>query len=563
VRIRFPFLLPALARPVSTAGDPLARSAHSDVAWHAGAPWEAAPHGSILEIAAGAGATNPGDLAVIFEDGIQITRGEFLSRAQRLARFLTTLLQPGDRVAVMLENRVEFYLIWLAIAANRAVTVSINPGAQLDDCRHVMRDAGCVLAIASGAGREVMEAARSDLPGVREVLYLDEPEPYGLSSLYETAVGLNFATVQAEPGDVVNIYYTSGTTGLPKGCMLDHWWWLRFVDLFVRLYGMTQDDRLLCCLPFYYGDPPWMLLVSLYMGTPLIAMRRFSASRFWNVVDEHRATLLFSIGAIPTFLLNQQPQRRDRAHPLRLAIHLGIPKTLHASMDERWGFPWIEAYGLTETCLIVGVPPHDRARFVGTGSIGIPCPEAAVRVINSAGIPAKPGEPGEIVARAPGMMRAYLNKPEATSEAYRDGWFHTGDLGYVDNNGWLYFVGRQKDIIRRSGENVAAAEVEGTLREHPQVLDAAAVPAPDALRGEEILVYVIPAEGVAPSDIAPDLLIAFCADRLARYKVPRYIVIRSEDFQRTPSMRVQKESLKPESENDLEGVWDRYSVLRW
>jgi crotonobetaine/carnitine-CoA ligase len=199
--------------------------------------------------------------------------------------------------------------------------------------------------------------------------------------------------------------------------------------------------------------------------------------------------------------------------------------------------------------------------MIGSGSIGVPCPGADVRILNPDGTEAADGQPGEIVVRAPGLMRGYLNKPAETAQTFRGGWLHTGDLGRRDGAGYLYFAGRIKDVIRRAGENVAAAEVETVLRSHPAVLEVAAVPVPDDLLGEEVKVHVLLGDGLKPGSLPPAELIAFSADRLARYKVPRYVEYRTEDFERTPSMRVKKENLDRSA--DPGRVWDRSAELNW
>jgi crotonobetaine/carnitine-CoA ligase len=361
---------------------------------------------------------------------------------------------------------------------------------------------------------------------------------------------------------MTNVYYTSGTTGPPKGCMVDHEYWLRFADLVLDTYGVTQSDRFLCCLQFFYNDPPWQLLVSLKAGTALVVMRRFSVSRYWNVVRANAVTILFGIASTASLLLKAPDDGLDRAHNVRLAIQIGIPAGLHRDLVDRWGIPWVEGYGLTETGLVVAMPPSLADEMVGSGSIGRPCDGVELQVVDAEGAVVPPGEPGEMVLRAPGLMRGYLNRPEATDELFAGGWLHTGDLGTCDSEGFLYFRGRIKDIIRRSGENIAAAEVENVIRSHPSVLEVAAVPASDDLRGEEVKVHVLLSPGESSESVTPADIVAFCTERLARYKVPRFIEYRSVDFERTPSMRVRKQDLD-RTAGDPERVWDREKELGW
>jgi crotonobetaine/carnitine-CoA ligase len=224
---------------------------------------------------------------------------------------------------------------------------------------------------------------------------------------------------------------------------------------------------------------------------------------------------------------------------------------------DRWGFPWVEGYGITEGNVVAGMPLQYADEMVGSGSIGIPVPEVALRIVDESGHDVPVGQAGQFIMRGPGMFRGYLNRPDATREVMRDGWLHTGDLGRADERGFLYFMGRSKDIIRRSSENIACAEVEDVLRTHPRILDAAVIPVPDAERGEEVKAYVLLTAGESEVTVPPEEIVAFCAERLAGFKVPRYIEYRKTDFPRTPSMRIQKELLRQERTDLVTGVWDR------
>ena len=243
---------------------------------------------------------------------------------------------------------------------------------------------------------------------------------------------------------------------------------------------------------------------------------------------------------------------------MRFAVQVGIPSPeVHRRLVERWGFPWLELYGLTETGIVTAVRPADGLASTGTGTIGTAVPGAELRIVGGDGADAPNGVDGELLVRAPGLMREYLNRREATAEAMRDGWFHTGDLVRRDDEGRLYFAGRLKDIVRRSGENVSAAEVEAVIREHPAVLEAAVTPVADELRGEEVKAHILLQDGIGPEQAPPESLAAHCASRLAANKVPRFISYRDRDFPRTPSMRVAKRALIESDPDPRAGVWDR------
>lgn len=521
-----------------------------------GAP-QAAP-GDLLDLVREACLSHPGRLALIFDDGVTLSRGKLWAEAAAFAGYLTERLSPGDRVAVMMSNRAEFMITWLAVVASRCVLVSMNPSLRNHDARHIVRDSGARLIVTEPAHEALLRSLHADCPAVEELVVAGDDEPHGLSRFRGGAA-------RDRPGeardDITNVYYTSGTTGPPKGCLVGHDYWLRFTTLIPDLYHWTSDDRMLCCLQFFYNDPPWQLLVSLKAGTPLVVLRRFSVSRHWQVVREHDVTLLFGIASTASLLLKAPPCAHDRDHRVRLAIHVGIPPLLHEQLTLRWGVPWVEAYGLTETGPVAAMPVEHAAEMTGSGSIGLPCPDTETQIVDDAGNVLPAGQAGELIVRAPGLMRGYLNQPEATEDAFRGGWLHTGDMAAADQAGFLYFRGRMKDIIRRSGENIAAAEVEGVLRSHPAVLEVAAVPVPDPLRGEEVKVHILLGRGQATKSAPTEELISFAAERLARYKVPRYVEYRAAEFDRTPSMRVIKEGL--DRSVDSPRVWDREKELGW
>lgn len=496
---------------------------------------------TLVELVGRAGTLEPDRPALIFEDGVSITRGELLERCETFAGYLREQLQPGQMVAAMTRNRIEFMVGWLATVAAGSVFVAINPEAGEHDLIHVLNDSRAVLVITETESAARIESLRDQLPDLRSILVLGDDEPNGLQRWAGTAP-LRFSEVQAEPDAITNVYYTSGTTGPPKGCMVSNAYWQRLVGSYLSERGLSEDERILCCLKFFYNDPSWQLLASLHVGAALVAMRRFSVSRFWNIVRDFGITQLFTIGSIPALLLTVAPSEADRRHNLRFGVQVAIDAGRHQEMTDRWGIPWIDSYGLTETGGLISVPLAEARRMTGTGVMGRPREGVEIQLIADGGGDVGPGQPGELLVRVRAMMQGYLNRPEATAEVLdADGWFHTGDYVRQDGNGWLYFVGRKKDVIRRAGENIAAGEVEEVLRGHPDVIDAAAVPVPDPLRGEEILVHVY--TSVDETDALAQSIWQHAAAQMAPHKVPRFLVFRSTDFPRTPSMRVIKKQI--------------------
>ena len=239
----------------------------------------------------------------------------------------------------MMPNRAEFMIAWLAAVACRAVLVSLNPAARSHDAGHILRDSAARVAVVGPEHEALFRELQPDCPDLVEIVVADGDEPRGLARFSGASSGGSSGSRPSVPSltgpgdrpaeasaDITNVYYTSGTTGPPKGCMVDHEYWIRFADLMTEMYGITAADRMLCCLQFFYNDPPWQLLVSLQAGTSLVVMRRFSVSRYWPVVREHEVTVLFGIASTASLLLKAPADDRDLEHRVRLAIQVGIPR---------------------------------------------------------------------------------------------------------------------------------------------------------------------------------------------------------------------------------------------
>lgn len=532
------------------AGDDMVASytvaSHGDI----GPDGSAVPDATIVALLARACHGDPERPLILTEDGLRLTRGEFLARCERLAGHLATRISPGDRVAVMLDNRVEFLIALFAIVACRGALVSIAPTAKSHDAGNILADSAPVLLIHGPPQQGVAdEITLGNMP----TICITAPEPDGFAHLDTAPADFRKAGCRRE--DIVAVYYTSGSTGAPKGCMLHHGWWLRIADIDLRLFPRGWQDRQLCVLPFYYADPALQLLTALASGGTLVVMRRFSVSRFWEVVRRFDATEVLSIASIPALLMTAGPHPAERDHRIRRAIHAGLPPDIHRQLVDRYGFDWLNQYGSTEGGIMARVPDALADTLIGSGTVGVEPPGVRIRLVDEAGKDAPTGEAGEALVSGPDLFAGYLNRPEATAEAMQDGWYHTGDLLRRDARGLLYFVGRKKDIIRRSGENIAAAEVEAVLAAHPAIVEAAVIPVPDRLRGEEVLACLL----LQPDDPAPamETVIAHCAGRLAGFKLPRYLVIWQGEFPRLPSMKVDKQVLKAGMDDLLALAWDR------
>jgi len=500
--------------------------------------------GTLAELVTRAAQLWPERTAWVFDEtGEQFTFAEVDQRSSRLALALLELgVKGGDRVAVMLRNRPEFPLLWLALAKVGAILVPVNTNYQEFDGAHVLRHSGARFAVIADEFLDLISRIAPET-NVERVLTVAE-----LAAIDPMIAAAQFRTPPELP---VNIQYTSGTTGAPKGCVLPNRYWTTLaVGLATDFPAVGEDDVLLTAQPFHYIDPQWNVALGLAGGATLVVLDRFHPSTFWAKIREHGVTWFYCLGLMPTLLLRQPPSEDDRNHRVRAICASAIPHELHAQLEQRWGVPWYEAFGMTETGGDIRMTVADHDETVGTGCIGRPSRDREVMIAGDDGKPLPRGETGELLIRGVGLMHCYHEDPGATAKAFRQGWFHTGDLARMDDAGRVYYIGRTKDMIRRSGENISADEVERALLLHPAVKLAAVVAVPDELRGEEVKAYVV-CDGERPS---PQELTAFCAEKLAYFKVPRFWEFAGE-LPLTPSERVAKGELRKIADPRA-GSWD-------
>lgn len=511
---------------------------------------------TIPELLSGRARATPDRECLRFE-GHSLTCAQAREGAAEIAGALHGLgLGPGDRVALMLPNGLDFPLAWLAVPMLGAVVVPVHVGYGPRDLTHVLRHSGARWALVGSEEVETVAEVGDACPDLEGLSVIERGEVYGTGGARAGVKSRSTtpAATRSSPDDPVTIQYTSGTTGPPKGCVLDHRYWLTLARTIQGYVGLGPEDVIATAQPQSYMDPSWNLVLGLLSGAPLVVFPRFSASRFWSRVKEEGITFFYCIGTMPVYLLKQpRDPETDRGHRVRLVYCSGIPPALHADFEDRWGCRWRETYGTTELGVVLAVPPGEDAS-VGSGSMGRAVPGREVRLVDDAGDEVEAGEVGELLVRGPGMMRGYFRDPDATAAWKTDGWARTGDLAVLGPAGYR-LVGRKKDMIRRAGENVSAAEVESVLVEHPRVRAAACVPVPDELRGEEVMAYLQLVEGALPEEVDPAAIRAFVEERLASFKAPRYIEF-VEGFPLTPSQKIAKAELIASRDDPAAAAWD-------
>jgi len=514
-------------------------------------PWASLGH--LLEDAA---SKHPAQSFIIFE-GERISYADADKRVNRIANVLRGLgLQKGARVGVMMPNGLDFPLIWLALAKTGLVLVPVNVEYQHHDLEYVLRDSGAEAAIVHAGFESRLQQTASSLKDLRHVIVAGAGD--------KDAAGFEARVAQASPQhmiadvgehDLINIQYTSGTTGFPKGCMLTHRYWMLIGHFGKEILGANAKDVNFNAQPFYYMDGMWNLTLCMMAGIPLVLAPRFSVSKFWRTVADNGVTFFYCLGAMPVMLMNREADALEKQHKVRAVYCSGIGPQMHRELETRFGCPWREGYGTTESGTETMARLDDFAS-VGTGSLGRNIASKESRIVDNAGREVAQGGTGEYISRGEPVMLGYWNKPEATAETLREGWFHSGDLGFKDAQGGFHIVGRIKDMVRRSGENISTAEVESVLVLHPSVKLAAVVPVPDEVRGEEVKAYVVLRDGENPETVSPQSIIDHAKSQLAAFKVPRYVEF-VDALPMTPSERVEKHKLI-KAKTDLRlGSYDR------
>ena len=463
---------------------------------------------------------------------------------EEVAGRIAALTEHGDRVALLLPNGPAFPVCWLAAAHAGRVAVPINSKARAADTAHVLRDSGASLLITTAALRELGGSAGEEVDHAVRVV---TAEDLGDALLQGSTADRSRTPAPPRCGRLVNIQYTSGTTGMPKGCMLSHTYWLEIArSLCEGFPGVGPDDVLYTAQPFSYIDPQWNTITALMAGARLVVDSSFSASRMWSTVRAQGVTLFYCLGIMPAALLAQPAHPEDRHHRVRAVLASGIPAALQADLEHRWGVPWFEAFGMTESGADLVVTPRDHDAVVGTACIGRPHRGREAVVLSAEGTVLSAGCEGELAVRGVGTMDGYWGQPEETEAIFRGGWLHTGDKVVQDEQGRFFYLGRYKEMIRRSGENISAREVEAVIESHPAVALAAAIAEPDDLRGEEIKAFVVLRGRVGVGELR-----SHCAQRLAPFKVPRYWAVR-DALPMTPSERVARAALAA----DRGPAWD-------
>jgi acyl-CoA synthetase (AMP-forming)/AMP-acid ligase II len=480
--------------------------------------------------------------------GFEITYGDAARRiAELIAAYRDAGYGLGHRVATLLENRPEFVLNKLALNALGVCCVPINPDYRAGETAYLLEHSEPDLILTLGRREGQVREALAQSSCRPHVQTLEAFSGGTLPTPLRHAAGQS-----AAPDTPASILYTSGTTGRPKGCILSQGYEVACGAWYASLGGVPSfrrgEERIYNPLPLYHANAGVVSLMgALWTANAQVQPDRFHPQRWWHEVAESRATVVHYLGVIAPLLLAQPSSEEERNHTIRFGIGAGIEPQLHAAFEQRFGFPMIELWGMTEMVRVLA--DCFEPRQVGRRAFGRAVPGVDVRVVDENEGDVADGQPGEMLVRHSaatprrGCFSGYLKDEAATETAWRGGWFHTGDTVYRAADGMLHFVDRKKNIIRRSGENIAAAEIEATLLSHPEVQQVAVLAVKDELREEEVLACVV-LKGSASIADAAERLFQHCYERMAYYKAPGWIHF-LDSLPTTGTQKIQKHTIYP------------------
>ena len=502
---------------------------------------------SIGDLVRTTAARAPDRTALIFHDQ-HIKYAEVDREIERAAAGFASLgIKPGDRVAVLVHNVPHFVYAYHGLLRAGAVMIPLNTMYTSEEVSYILSDSDARAVVVAEPFAATVEGLRYTLPMLEHVIVAGSQAPIGTMT-WEQMLGRSGEAPAVTPGDddLAVIAYTSGTTGKPKGAMLTHGNLAANLDQMAEAPQLAEgaDDVVLLALPMFHIYALNVILgLTLREGAAAVLMERFDALASLDAVEKHRVTILF--GAPPMFIawLNTPGVDRYDLSSVRLAVSgaAPLPGQVLEDFRRRLGVTIWEGYGLTETApAVTSNAMGDRAK---PGSIGKPLPGVEVRIVDTSGEDVEDGDPGEILVRGPNVFKGYWRQQEASDEAIREGWFRTGDVGYADEDGYIFLVDRKKDLIIVSGFNVYPREVEDALYRHPKVADAAVIGVPNPYTGEGVKAFVVlkPGESATEEDI-----VDFCRRYLARFKCPGVVEFVKE-LPTLPTGKVLKRALREQT----------------
>lgn len=476
---------------------------------------------------------------------------EILLVSSQLARGLRQLgVRRSDRVAMLLPNCFELVALWFATSSLGAIEVPTNPGLKGDLLCHNLNNCGAEVLVTDVSALAELAKVQDSLPSLRTLILVgtDPAEARAAGIRIDRIVSfeecmapqLGFDLVDVHYSDPMAILYTSGTTGPAKGALMSHHHCYSWAAAMASNLGYTSSDSYFSALPLFHTDAQMFgVLLPLIYGTKTTLVESFSASRFWDQLRASGATATNLLGAMAVILMRAPPSDADRDNPVRVCQCIPMVSDREA-FERRFDMRLVTGYGQTETSFVT----LDAVDDTRPGSCGRPHPDWQVAIVDEADRPLPPGSIGEIVSRPTkswSMFSGYYRAEAKTVQTLRNLWYHSGDAGFMDKDGWLYFKHRLNEAIRRRGENISAYEVETVAEKHPDIIESAAFGIPSEFTEEDIMVVALRRAG---STVEPGELLDHFRDLAPRHMVPRYIEITDTPLPRTPTEKVARNSLR-------------------
>ncbi len=523
--------------------------------------------GSILEDKA---KLNRDKIFLLFRDE-KISYQEMHDNSSRVANgFLSLGIKKGDKVSVMLNNCPEYLYSWFGLAKIGAVDSPTNTSYKGDGLRHLITNSDAKALVVDESYVDRIERIQDELPALEKVI-IYSPEgndlktnlkfpTYSFTELLDQSPDFT-PPEKVESRDPLHIIYTSGTTGPSKGVVLTHNCFYLYSTDIIKFVGYREDDIVYNFFPLYHANHRFTSLLTLLNNATYAMGEGFSASRFWDNIKKHKATVAHYLGGILHFVNAQPPKEDDADNPVRLFFGGPVPRDIWSDFENRFNTKITCGYfGLSECSGVTWMTTEEQDRLKTEGKLdqAASCGRANkeiydVRVLDEYDNEMPVGEVGEIVCRPSrpySMISEYINMPEKTLEAFRNFYFHTGDLGKFDSDGYLYFVDRAKDYLRRRGENISSFEVEKVINSHPKIVESAAIAVKSEVGEDELKIVVKLKPG---EELPPEELLDYSQERMAYYMVPRYVEFR--DLPRTPTDKIEKYRLRADAINKK--TWDR------
>jgi long-chain acyl-CoA synthetase len=471
-------------------------------------------------------------------DGRQFTYKEFEAAVMRTARMLAAKgVRKGDVVSLLLPNSVEYVIAYFACWQIGALAGPINSLLKSQEIAYVISNSEARTLLINSEFLPLIETIRDELTSLQAIIKFDNEA----DATREEKEGAN-PTAEFDKEHEAIIIYTSGTTGKPKGCLLTHGNVIANARQISGWLSFTETDRLLTIMPLFHMNAVSVTtMAALYAGGSTVVSQKFSASRFWQIISDYQITSFGSVATMLAMLLSTYPDGVPeglKTDQLRFAMcgSAPVPAEVLRRFEEKFNCLVVEGYGLSEsTCRSTFNPPDQRRR---PGSCGVPIGNE-MRVVDEEDREVPDGELGEIVLRGENILKGYYKNDTANTTAFRNGWFHTGDIGYRDTHGFYYIVDRKSDMIIRGGENIYPREIDEVLYQHPDVAAAAVVGVPDELYGEEVAAVVVLKQGARTNE---QEVIDYCKARLADFKCPKTVHF-VDDIPKGPTGKLLKREL--------------------